>query len=98
MEEHKDRPDKFFDTFKPFIGNKGKGSTAIHLKTKENNNKKNQSEVTETLARHFTNAALNIEGDHISRLTEEDHREHDSLKSIQEAYEENHFDFKLLML
>ena len=97
MEEHKDRPDKFYNTFKPFISNKGKGSSAIHLKTKENNMKKNQSEVAEMLARHFTNAALNIGGDHVSRLTEEDHREHDSVKSIQEAYEENYFDFKLLM-
>ena len=96
MEEHEDRPDKFYNTFKPFISNKGKGSSAIHLKTKENNNRKNQSEVAETLARYFTNAALNIGGDHVSRLTEEDHSENDSVKSIQEAYEENCFDLKLL--
>lgn len=48
------------------------------------------------MARHFTNAALNIGGDHVSRLTEEDNSEHDSVNSIQEAYEENYFDFKLL--
>jgi len=28
-EKHKDRPDKFYYTFKPFISNKGKGSTTI---------------------------------------------------------------------
>lgn len=53
-EEHKDRPDKFYDTFKPFISNKGKGSTTIHIKTKENNSvEKNQNEVAETLASYF---------------------------------------------
>ena len=71
-------------------------SKTIHLKTKENNIKKNQSEVAETLASYFINEALNIGGDHVSHLTEEDHSEHDSVKSIQEAYEENYFDFKLL--
>lgn len=95
MEEHEDRPDKFYNTFKPFISNKGKGSSVIHLKTKENNIKKNQSEGAKTLARHFTNAALNIGGDHVSHLTEEDHSEHDSVKSIQEAYKENCCDLKL---
>lgn len=64
-------------------------SPTIHLKTKENNIKKNQCEGAETLASYFINEALNIGGDHVSRLTEEDHSEHDSVKSIQEAYEEN---------
>ena len=53
-EEHKDRPDKFYNTFKPFISNKGKGSTTIHIKTKENNSvEKNQNEVAETLVSYF---------------------------------------------
>lgn len=53
-EKHKDRPDKFYDTFKHFISNKGKGSTTIHIKTKENNSvEKNQNEVAETLVSYF---------------------------------------------
>ena len=71
-------------------------SPTIHLKTKEKNIKKNQCEGAETLASYFINEALNIGGDHVSRLTEEDHSEHDSVKSIQEASEVNYFDFKLL--
>lgn len=50
--------------------------------------------MAETPASYFNIAALNI-GDHVSRLTEEDHSEHDSVKSIREVYEENHFGFKL---
>lgn len=45
METEEHRPDKFYDTFTPFISNKGKRSTAIHLKTEENNVKKDQNEV-----------------------------------------------------
>ena len=52
-EEH--RPDKFYNTFKPYISNKGKRSTAIHLKTEENNVKKGQNEVAEMLGRPITN-------------------------------------------
>ena len=41
-------------------------------------------------------ATLNIGGDHVVRLTEDDHSEHDRVKSIREVYQENDFDFKLL--
>ena len=77
------------------FSNKGKGSTTIHIKTKQNNVEKNQNEVAETLDSDFKNAALNI-GDHVCRLTEDDHSEHDSVRSIREVYEENDLDFKLL--
>ena len=77
------------------FSNKGKGSTTIHIKTKENNVENNQNEVAETLDSDFKNAALNI-GDHVCRLTEDDHSEHDSVRSIREVYEENNLDFKLL--
>ena len=94
-EELKSRPDKFYDTFKPFIGSKSKEPTAIYLKTNEHNVVKDQKEVAETLATYFTNVALDIGGDHVNNLTEEDHSEHSSVRSIREAYKENDFDFKL---
>ena len=97
MEEHKDRPDKFYDTFKPFIQQQRQGIyNNTSVKTKENNVEKNQNEAAETLASYFKNAALNIGGGHVSRLIEDHHSEHDSVKSIREVYEENDFDFKLL--
>ena len=95
--EHTDRPDKFYDTFKPFIQQQRQGiNITTSVKTKENNVEKNQNEAAETLASYFKNAALNIGGGHVSRLTEDHHSEHDSVKSIREVYEENDFDFKLL--
>ena len=95
--EHTDRPDKFYDTFKPFIQQQRQGiNINTSVKTKENNVEKNQNEAAETLASYFKNAALNIGGGHVSRLTEDHHSEHDSVKSIREVYEENDFDFKLL--
>ena len=39
--------------------------------------------------------ALDIGGDHVNNITEEDHSEHSSVRSIREAYKENDFDFKL---
>lgn len=57
----KSRPDKFYDTFKPFISNKSKETTAIYLKTEGNNVVRDQKEVAEKLAGYFTDAALNIE-------------------------------------
>lgn len=60
-ERLKSRPDKFYDTFKPFISNKSKETTAIYLKTEGNNVVRDQKEVAEKLAGYFTDAALNIE-------------------------------------
>lgn len=91
-QEH--RPDKFYDTFKPYISNKGKRSIAIHLKTEENNVEKDQNEVAEMLANYFTNAAFNI-GDHVSSLTKESHSEHDSQLGAYESIQRK-FDFKLV--
>ena len=45
-----------------------------------------EKEVAETLATYFTNVALDIGGDHVNNLMEEDHSEHSSVRSIREAY------------
>ena len=51
--------------------------------------------MAEILANYFTDAALNIGGDHVNNLTEEDNNEHNSVRSVREGYKENNFDFKL---
>ena len=94
-DEHKSRPSKFYDTFKPFISNKIKESEAIHLKTEGDNAVKDQTEVAEILAKYFTNAALSIGGDHVNNIKEEDHSDHSSVKTIREAHKETNFEFKL---
>ena len=93
-EEHKSRPDKFYDTFKPFISNKSKDSVAIHLNSETDNKVvQDQKEVAEMLASYFTNAALSIGGDHVINLTEQDHNNHSSVRTIQEVYKETNFEF-----
>lgn len=86
-DEHKSRPSKFCDTFKPFISNKSKESAAIRLKT-EGEAVNDQMEVAEILAKYFTNATLSIGGDHLNNITEEDHSDHSSVKTIREAHKE----------
>ena len=87
-DEHISRPSKFYYTFKPFISNKSKESAAIHLKTEGDNAVKDQMEVAEILAKYFTNATLSIGGDHLNNITEEDHSDHSSVKTIREAQKE----------
>ena len=94
-DEHKSRPSKFHDMFKPFISNKSKESAAIHPKTEDDNSVKDQKGVAEIIAKYFTNAALSIGGDHVTNLTEEGHSDHSSVKTIRETHKETKFEFKL---
>ena len=85
-DEHKSRPSKFYDTFKPFISNNSKEKAAIYLKTEGDNAVKDQTEVAVILANYFTNAARGIAGDHVNNFTEEDHSDHSSVKTIRETH------------
>ena len=51
--------------------------------------------MAEILANYFTNAALSIGGDHVNNITEEDHSDHSSVKTIRETHKETNFEFKL---
>ena len=51
--------------------------------------------MAEILAKYFINAALSIGGDHLNNITEEDHSDHSSVKTIREAHKETNFEFKL---
>ena len=55
-----------------------------------------QKEVAEMLATYFTNAALNIGGDNVVNLTEEDDNNHTSVMMIRENHGGNPFEFKSL--
>ena len=94
-DEHKSRPSKFYDTFNSFISNKSKESAAIHLKMESDNTVKDQTEVAEILANHFTYAALSTRGDHVNNITEEDHSGPSSVKTTRETHKESNFEFKL---
>jgi len=95
VDEHKSRPSKFYDTFKPFISNKSKELAAIYLKTKGVKAVKDQTEVAEILANYFTSATLSMGGDHVNNFTEEDRSDNSSVKTIRETYKETNFEFKL---
>jgi len=64
------------------------------LKSEDGEVEKDQIVVAELLAGHFNMVAANIGGNHITSLTENDHRNHSSVKAIEGRYKGNKFDFK----
>ena len=88
------KPQEFYNTFKPFISDKTKESTARCLKGDGNNVVKDPKEEAEMLTAYFTNAALNIGENNVINLTEEDHNDHTTERTIREDYEGTRFEFK----
>ena len=64
------------------------------MKSEDGEVEKDQTVVAELLAGHFDTVAANIGGNHITSLTENDHRNHSSVKAIEGRYKRNEFDFK----
>ena len=64
------------------------------MKSEDGEVEKDQTVVAELLAGHFNTVAANIGGNHITSLTEKDHRNHSSVKAIKSGYKGNKFDFK----
>ena len=64
------------------------------MKSEDGEVEKDQTVVAELLAGHFNTVGANIEGNHITSLTENDHRNHSSVKAIESGYKGNKFDFK----
>ena len=93
-EELKSKPSEFFNTFRPFISTKTKDTNAICLKSEDGEVEKDQTVVAELLAGHFNTVGANIEGNRITSLTDNDHRNHSSVKAIESGYKGNKFDFK----
>ncbi|KAK2561877.1 hypothetical protein P5673_015271 [Acropora cervicornis] len=93
-EELKSKPSDFFNTFKPFIGTKAKDTNPTCLKSEDGEVEKDQTVVAELLAGHFNTVAAYIGGNHITSLTENDQRNHSSVKAVEGGYKGNKFDFK----
>ena len=74
-EELKSKPSEFFfNTFSPSISAKVKDTNTICLKSEDGEVEKDQTVVADLLAGHFNMVAANIGGNHITSLTENDHR------------------------
>ena len=50
--------------------------------------------MAELLAGHFNTVAANIGGNHVTSLTENDYKNHSSVKAIEGGYKGNKFEFK----
>ncbi|XP_028405238.1 uncharacterized protein LOC114527742 [Dendronephthya gigantea] len=92
-EELKSKPGEFFNTFKPFISSKTKDTNVICLKSDDEEVEKDQKVVAELLADHFNTVAANIGGNHVINLSENDHRNHSSIRIIESKHRGNKFEF-----
>lgn len=52
-----------------------------------------QFEVAEQLVNYFTTAAASIAGNNVIRITEENHDNHSSVKTLREVHQGSHFEF-----
>ena len=64
------------------------------MKSEDGVVEKDQNLVAELLAGNFNTVAANIGGSHITSLTENDHKNHSSVKAIEGGYKGNEFEFK----
>ncbi|KAK2555268.1 hypothetical protein P5673_023252 [Acropora cervicornis] len=78
----KQKPWEFFNAFRPFLG-KSKGSDTIILETEENAAETDESIISYKVAQYFTNIASTIGENHVLDLSEEDHKNHTSIKAIR---------------
>ena len=94
-EKLKENPKDFFNTFSPFLSNKNKMvNRAISLKTDRDLIINDTNIIADSFANHFSNVALNIGGQNVVNLCEEDHLQHPSIEVIREYQHENlDFDF-----
>lgn len=84
-----DDPRKFFNTFRPFLTDKGHaGETEIHLDD-GGSIVKEQNRVAELLVDHFSTIADGIGGNKIKLSTMNEFAAHPSVKKNQELYEIN---------
>ena len=85
-EDLKNNPKAFFKTFKPFLSSKGctKGED-IHLNV-NGSVIKDQKQVAEVLAEHFSTIADGIGGKTVERKSVEDFKDHPSVQRIQREY------------
>ena len=64
------------------------------MKFEDGGVEKDQTVVAELLAGHFNTVAANIGGNHVTSLTENDYKNHSSVKAIEGGYKGNKFEFK----
>ena len=64
----------------------------ISLPTEEDIVVRHQFEVAEQLVNYFTTAAANIAADSVISITEENHGNHGSVKTLREVYQGTHFE------
>lgn len=93
-DEIKTRPNKFYNTFRPFISSETKKSTSICLRSEGGEIEKDQTAVAERLPIYLTTTAESIGGDHVSSLTESDLENHSSVWAIRDTFNDTHFDFQ----
>ena len=53
-------------------------------------------EVAEQLVNYFTTAAASNAGDNVISITEENHDNHGSVKTLREVYQGRHFEFNIV--
>ena len=91
----KSKPREFFNTFRPFLNNKTKGTNSICLKSeKDETIIEDQKQVAETLADYFSTAAVDIGGDYVNNLTEKDLDNHSSVQMIRKSHVKPNFNFR----
>ena len=75
-EKIKENTKDFFNTFKPFICNIIAENNTINLNIDGNVTENDAVAVANCFAEYFANVALNIGGQHVDDLLEEDHQYH----------------------
>ena len=95
-EESKTNSLDFFKIFKPFINKKMIDSKTIILRNEDGEIVRDQTVVAESLGTYFSTAAVNMGGNHVTSLKEEDFEDHKSIKVMQDTYNGVSFSFKSL--
>ena len=93
-EKIKENTKDFFNTFKPFICNITAENNTINLNIDGNVTENDAVAVANCFAEYFANVALNIGGQHVHDLLEEDHQYHaGSIESLTRKHHDAALDF-----
>ena len=93
-EKIRENPRDFFDTFQTFISDKTVKNNPISLNIDGNVAENDAVAIANCFADYFANVALNIGGQHVHDLVEEDHQYHTSIESINRKHHDAALDFK----
>ena len=93
-EKIRENPRDFFNTFQTFISDKTVKNNPISLNIDGNVAENDAVAIANCFADYFANVALNIGGQNVHDLVEEDHQYHTSIESLNRKHHDAALDFK----